>query len=735
MPSLADACGMTPTVDGRAHVGRQELLQRACALRRAFSRTHVVRLLATLPFLAWYVYAAVGIDGAHALAIAVGFAAALVLTIPIGALIERRMTRGAMQIFHEPESRAPDGAIDELASLAQRIAAVVAVEYVVGGVLGLAAGQVFLHLRGSTLFAADAVSRICAAVGVAGLFAATVTYLLDDEAASALAGIIALGHPVSAESGRGWRMQTRLFLAFAAVVVVLSFALGSFAYHQTALVLAGVPGSGATLTRLAWSLVAISLVSLIFAALLTVLLANNLVSPVRRVTSLMRRIREGDLTAGVEMRADPRAFHEAGGLAAIFVAMSARLAEIAQQAESFAGGDLDVDVAVRHERDRMGRALGTLLRTLRAVLSEAAATAGRLRENVGMLRATGGDLTAASVDAAALAGDTARAMERSRGQSEELDRDVVTLRLGFSALAGGADDLTGAAQGSAAAVSELSASLARSAATVHSVLSRSTEAWAAAEQGREAVAASVEASGRSGAAMQRLQAVIATLQGASERIGTITSAIDEIADQTNLLALNAAIEAARAGEHGRGFAVVADEIRKLAERSQDATKEIGRLVRDVQVETGSAVQAVDGGLEAVSEGETRARRAGEAIATIVAAVEEVRGLMAEIEAARSEQSAATGRLVEIMERVARTARENRTGVESIAGVADRVAQASSVHRESAAQVSVSAEALRERAAAVEEASKHVGALAERLDGEASALRGSVGRFDGRALTS
>lgn len=117
--------------------------------------------------------------------------------------------------------------------------------------------------------------------------------------------------------------------------------------------------------------------------------------------------------------------------------------------------------------------------------------------------------------------------------------------------------------------------------------------------------------------------IVSKLGDRSKEIGQIVDAISGIAGQTNLLALNAAIEAARAGEQGKGFAVVAEEVRKLAEQSQEAAKQIATLISEIQEDTGKAVSAMNDGTREVKLGAEVVNTAGAGFSEIVILVNEV----------------------------------------------------------------------------------------------------------------
>ncbi len=152
----------------------------------------------------------------------------------------------------------------------------------------------------------------------------------------------------------------------------------------------------------------------------------------------------------------------------------------------------------------------------------------------------------------------------------------------------------------------------------------------------------------------------------SDQIGRIAGVIDDIADQTNLLALNAAIEAARAGEQGRGFAVVADEVRKLAERTTVATKEIASMIQTIQSETRNAVTAMELGTGQVQQGVKSTAEAGEALNKIIQRSEEVGEMIMHIATAATEQASASAEINRNMVQIAGLVKQSCDGAQQSA---------------------------------------------------------------------
>jgi methyl-accepting chemotaxis protein len=177
--------------------------------------------------------------------------------------------------------------------------------------------------------------------------------------------------------------------------------------------------------------------------------------------------------------------------------------------------------------------------------------------------------------------------------------------------------------------------------------------------------------------------VIESLGKRSEEIGQIVDVITNITDQTNLLALNAAIEAARAGEQGRGFAVVAEEVKNLAEDSREAAERIAKMVKEVQSETGKAVDAMQRGTKEVEEGMQAVDVTDKSFQEISNMVGATSDEVQAISASTQQQKAGT-------ERVAKS-------VDSIASVAEETASASEESASSTEELTASMEDMTARA--------------------------------------
>ena len=239
----------------------------------------------------------------------------------------------------------------------------------------------------------------------------------------------------------------------------------------------------------------------------------------------------------------------------------------------------------------------------------------------------------------------AASSEELTASAEQSAQAVNQVAAAITGVAEGATKQLAAANDTSAVVEQMSAGIQQIAANTNQVATHSAQAADKAGVGGEAVDKAVTQMGSIQTSSQVVADAVGKLNEKSKEIGNIVSTISGIAGQTNLLALNAAIEAARAGEQGRGFAVVAEEVRKLAESSQEAAKQIADIIGEIQGDTGKAVDAMQLGAREVMLGTELVTTAGGAFKEIVTLILQVSDQVREISAAIQQMASGTQQIV------------------------------------------------------------------------------------------
>jgi len=448
------------------------------------------------------------------------------------------------------------------------------------------------------------------------------------------------------------------------------------------------------------------IVAVILCILISILITRSITTPINAAVITANKLAEGDLVADVVVTSTDEVGqllaamkHMAESLRKMITGIRDTSGQVATAAGQISANSAQLTKAAHSQASASEETSATMVQ-MAASIQTVAANADSLASNADEVSSSIQELGASSEQVAKSAETmsssvtetsatieqmtvsiekVARSTEDLASSVTETSSTIEQMTVSIDQVAGNSQELQKIVIDSAAIIEEMAASINQVARNVDAA---DAVAKSAAKEGNAGLQAGQQAAAgmaRVADVIDKTSASIVNLGKRSEEIGGIVKVINEIADQTNLLALNAAIEAARAGDAGRGFAVVAEEVRKLAERSMVATKEIAQVIRQVQADTGESVKYGEIASREAKSSMELTTLAGNAIGNIVASIEQTSTLMSDIARMTAEQAKASNQVIRSVEKmnqatdvVANASREQALGGRQIRLAVERM---------------------------------------------------------------